>query len=364
MNKSVYIHIPFCNSICSYCDFCKMLYNKNFVSKYLTSLNKEIKERYKGEIVDTIYLGGGTPSALTISELNILFDTIEEIKKSKNYEFTIEVNLSDITEEKLSLFKNRGVNRLSIGVQSVNPKYFDFLNRKSTRDEVIDNINLVKKHFNNYNIDLMYAFPNQTLSEVLDDLSFIISLEPPHISIYSLIIEPHTMISFKEVKPIDEELESNMYYNIIDMLKKNNYIHYEISNFAKEGYESRHNLVYWNNNHYYGFGLGASGYIDNIRYTNTKSLNNYCDGKYVYEEEIITKDIDMENELIFGLRKINGINKNEFFKKYKTDVYNKFDIISLVNKNLLIDDGENIYIPEDKLYISNSILINFIGGSK
>ena len=364
MNKSIYVHIPFCKAICSYCDFCKLLYKEDLTDKYLLSLEKEIKERYKGESIDTLYLGGGTPSALNIKELNKLFDILKHIKLNKKYEFTVEMNLSDVTEEKLSLFKSRGVNRLSIGIQSVNPKYFSFLNRESNKEDVINKIDLVKKYFDNFNIDLMYAFPGETLEEVLDDLSFIIKLNPPHISIYSLIIEPHTLVSFKKIKPIDEELESDMYYNIIDMLRKNNYIHYEISNFSKEGYESNHNLTYWNNNHYYGFGLGAAGYIDNIRYTNTKNMDKYLSGIYVAIKEDITKDIDMENELIFGLRKIKGVNKEEFFKKYNVNIYDKFDIINLTNKNLLIDDKDYIYIPEDKLYISNSILINFIGGSK
>jgi len=363
MGNSIYIHVPFCSSICSYCDFCKLIYKEELVDKYLISLEKEINERYKGEMIDTIYIGGGTPSALNINELNKLFDIIRLFKTSSNLEFTIEVNLNDINEEKISLFKKRGINRLSIGVQSVNPKYFEFLNRRSPKEEVINKINLVKKYFDNFNIDLMYAFPNQTLTEVLDDLSFIVLLKPTHISIYSLIIEPHTII-YNKIKPIDEELESKMYYNIISMLNENNYIHYEISNFAKEGYESKHNLTYWNNNRYYGFGLGASGYIDNIRYTNTKNIDKYLNGVYIQEQETINKEIDMENELIFGLRKIKGVSKTDFFNKYNDDIYDKFDIDNLINKGLLIDDGKNIFIPEDKLYISNSILVNFIGGSK
>ena len=364
MNNSVYIHIPFCSNICSYCDFCKVLYNKDLANKYLISLQNEIKDKYKGEVINTLYFGGGTPSALTIDELNNLFDIVSQIKLNNNYEFTVEMNLSDITDEKLSLFKSRGVNRLSIGVQSVNPKFFDFLNRKSYKEEVIEKIKIVKKYFDNFNIDLMYAFPNETLDDVINDLSFIVSLNPPHISIYSLIIEPHTIINYKKIKPIDEELESKMYYNIIEVLKNNNYIHYEISNFSKKGYESLHNLTYWNNERYYGFGPGASGYIDNIRYTNTRNLTKYFNKEYIYEESIITKDIDMENELIFGLRKTKGINKKTFYDKFHISVYNAFDIDSLINKQLLIDNGEYIYIPEDKLYVSNSILINFIGGSK
>lgn len=364
MNNSVYIHVPFCSSICSYCDFCKVLYNQEFVNKYLVSLEKEINEKYKGEEINTLYIGGGTPSALSLDELGKLFNIFKIFKLNNTYEFTVEMNLSDISREKLEFFKSKKVNRLSIGVQSVNPRFFDFLNRKSDKKVVIDKINLVKEYFDNFNIDLMYAFPNETLEEVLDDLSFIISLNPTHISIYSLIIEPHTIINYKKIKPIDEEVESEMYYNIIEVLKKNNYIHYEISNFSKRGYESIHNLTYWNNERYYGFGPGASGYINNIRYTNTRNLTKYFNREYIQEESMISNNIDMENELIFGLRKVKGINKNTFYNKFNRNIYDVFDIDSLINKQLLIDNGEYIYIPEDKLYVSNSILINFIGGSK
>lgn len=363
MTKSCYIHIPFCKSICSYCDFCKMFYNEKYADNYLEVLEKEINNNYKGETLDTLYIGGGTPSVLSIKQLNKLFNIINVFKLNNNYEFTIEMNLDDICEDKLKLFKDNKVNRVSIGIESVNPKYFEFLNRKSYKNDVIDKINLVKKYFNNFNIDLMYAFPNETKEEVLDDLTFVIGLNPTHISIYSLIIEEHTKIFIDKIKPINEELEEEMYYNIIKLLKDKGYIHYEISNFSKNGYESKHNMVYWNNEHYYGFGLGASGYIDNIRYTNTKSINKYLEKLFIYEKEKISKDIDMENEMIFGLRKIKGIKKVEFLNKYDISIYDKFDIIDLVKNKLLIDDGEYIFIPENKLYISNSILVNFIGGN-
>lgn len=363
MTKSCYIHIPFCKSICSYCDFCKMFYNEKYADNYLEVLEKEINNNYKGETLDTLYIGGGTPSVLSIKQLNKLFNIINVFKLNNNYEFTIEMNLDDICEDKLKLFKDNKVNRVSIGIESVNPIYFEFLNRKSYKNDVIDKINLVKKYFNNFNIDLMYAFPNETKEEVLDDLTFVIGLNPTHISIYSLIIEEHTKIFIDKIKPINEELEEEMYYNIIKLLKDKGYNHYEISNFSKNGYESKHNMVYWNNEHYYGFGLGASGYIDNIRYTNTKSINKYLEKLFIYEKEEISKDIDMENEMIFGLRKIKGIKKVEFLNKYDISIYDKFDIIDLVKNKLLIDDGEYIFIPKNKLYISNSILVNFIGGN-
>lgn len=364
MTSSVYIHIPFCKTICSYCDFCKLYYDMFDVSKYLDALEIEIKENYKNDFIKTLYIGGGTPSALSIDELKRLFEIIKIFKLDSNYEFTIEVNVLDINDEMLKLFADNNVNRLSIGVESVNDKYLKFLNRKHSKNDVIDKINIVKKYFNNFSIDLMYAFPGQTIDEVMGDLSFVVGLNPKHISIYSLIIEEHTKLYIDKVKPIDDEIESGMYYNIIKYSKNNGYNQYEISNFSKDGYESKHNLVYWNNEHYYGFGLGASGYIDNVRYTNTRSIFNYLKHQFVLDKEDITKNISMENELIFGLRKTDGVSLKDFYNKYNVSIQEVFDIKDLIDKKLLVIDNDRLFIPIDKMYASNSILVNFIGGSK
>lgn len=364
MANSVYIHIPFCKSICSYCDFCKQFYNSELVNKYLNALEKEIKEKYDNSIIKTIYIGGGSPSALNEEELTKLFNIIKIFKLDKDIEFTFEMNVNDIDEDKLKLLKENNVNRLSIGIETINEKFYKFLNRYNDKKIIDNNIKLVQKNFDNYNLDLMYAFPKETVQDVLNDLSYIVKLKPKHISIYSLIIEEHTKIFIDKIEPISEDIESNMYYEIIKYLKDNNYNHYEISNFAKDGYESVHNLVYWNNNEYFGFGLGASGYLNKVRYSNTRSLNNYIDGKYILDSEKISKSIDMENEMMLGLRKIKGINKKGFYNKFGFKIEDVFDIINLINDKLLIDDGEYIYISEDKLYVSNSILVNFIGGSK
>lgn len=361
--KSAYIHIPFCSSICSYCDFCKMFYNERLVDSYLDSLEKEIKLNYKGEELDTLYIGGGTPSSLNLDQLTRLFDIIKLFKLSSSCEFTIEVNVSDITKEKLFLFKCNNINRISIGIETVNKKFSSFINRDIDYEMFIEKINLTKEYFDNINVDLMYAFPSETLTDLDNDLAFIKNIDVSHISIYSLIIEEHTKIYIDKINPIDEELESKMYYKIVDYLKSLGYVHYEISNFGKEKCFSRHNLVYWNNMEYYGFGLGASGYVGNIRYTNTRSINNYLKGDFIYIKEEIDKNISMENEMIFGLRKIAGVNKKLFFEKYGFNVEQIFDIMDLLDKKLLIDDKEYLFIPEDKLYVSNSILINFIGGS-
>lgn len=361
--KSVYLHIPFCSSICSYCDFCKMFYNEKLVEKYLLALKDEINKNYKNEVLETIYIGGGTPGCLSLDELAKLFEIVNCFKLESDYEFTIEVNVSDITDEKMALFKKNGVNRLSIGVETINDKFLSFLNRKHTRAEVYEKISIAKKYFSNINIDLMYAFPMEMLDDLEKDLDFVTFINPTHVSIYSLIIEPHTKLYIDKVQPIDEELDFKMYYNIIKRLKESGYCHYEISNFSKVGFESKHNLVYWNNEEYYGFGLGASGYVDGYRYTNTRNLNSYFAAKYKYINEFISNDIKMENELMLGLRKISGVNKDKFREKYLLDIEQIFDIMDLIKNGLLKIENGYIFIPEDKLYISNSILVNFIGGS-
>lgn len=358
--KSAYIHIPFCKNICSYCDFCKMFYNEKLVYNYLDSLENEIISKYRGELLKTLYIGGGTPSCLNLSQLEKLFSITNKFNLDNDYEFTIELNISDITKEKLLLIKENRVNRLSIGIETINDKFFTLINRYNNKKDIIEKIDLCKKYFTNINIDLMYAFPGEVMKELKNDLDFFRKLDVNHISIYSLILEKNTKLYIDKVEPISDVLESNMYYYIIDCLTNIGYNHYEISNFSKVGYESLHNLNYWNNEYYYGFGLGASGYIDDLRYSNTRSINNYILGKYLLESDYIDKKTKMEEELICGLRKTNGISKKRFRDKFECDIRDVFDIDSLINKNELIEEEDKIYIPHDKLYISNNILVNFI----
>ena len=361
MPSSIYIHIPFCTHICTYCAFPKQFYNSKLVKLYLQALKKEIKNNYKGEIIKTIYIGGGTPSSLNIEELKQLFDIIKLVKKNNDIEFTIEVNPENIDIEKLQLFKDNGVNRISIGVESSNIKYLKYLGRQYDFSLVKEKINLMRNlGFNNINVDLMYALPNQSINELKKDLINIISLNVEHISTYSLMIEPHTILYLNKEKNITEEIDYKMYKLICNTLKKYNYNHYEISNFSKLGYESKHNLVYWNNENYYGFGLGASGYINNIRYTNTKILKEYINNYLKYEEKLTKKD-KLSYELILGFRKIKGINKKDFYNKYKIDIHDLYNIKDLLKTNDLQENNNYIYINYDKIYIENSILINFVG---
>ena len=356
--NSIYIHIPFCSSIFSYCDFTKIYYNKLFTMDYLKELEKEIKNNYNNDVLKTIYIGGGTPSSLDLEELEYLFNILDSLIKDTNYEYTIECNVENLTEEKIKLFKKYGINRVSIGVQTFNEKYLKFLNRHHSRDDVINIINILKKYnINNINVDLIYALPGQTLEELDDDLEEIIKLDIPHISTYSLIIEPNTILYNNGIKNIDEELDFKMYEKIINKL--NNYNHYEVSNFAKPGYESKHNLTYWNNNEYYGFGVGASGYINGIRYDNARSINNYLKGTRMVQKEYIDFNTKLENEFILGFRKISGINKKEFYDKYHFEIKNIEIINELIKKGLLTETDDNIYIKN--IYTSNNVLVEFLG---
>ena len=360
MIKSAYIHIPFCNTICTYCDFCKIYYDKKYINDYLSNLEKEIKSRYKEDILDTIYIGGGTPTSLDVSELERLLKILSIFKKNNNLEYTIESNVESLSLDKIKLLKKYGINRVSLGVQSFNNNILKELNRHHSKDMVFKAVkNLKNNGITNINIDLIYGV-NNDINNIKNEIKEFIKLDIPHISCYSLIIEDNTIFGISNRNYIDESIEYEMYEIIRNTLKDNNYNHYEISNYSKDNYQSRHNLTYWNNDYYYGFGLGAVSFIDNKRISNTKNLTKYLKGNYIYEEILEDKKTRMENELIVGLRKIEGINTKEFYKKYNENIEDIFPIKRLIKEGKLNIKNNNIFIPEDKLYLSNEILLEFI----
>ena len=359
--KSVYIHVPFCKIICSYCDFCKFYSNEKWINDYLIALKKEIDDRYMDEVIKTIYIGGGTPSALNIEQLDKLFSIIEVFNKDDEIEFTFECNLNDLTEQLITFLKNKGVNRLSVGIQSFDKGNLEFLNREADYFDAKEKLAMCKKiGINNINVDLIYAIPGQTLSSLKKDLKLMCELDINHISTYSLMIEDNTLLSHKKVLPIDEVLDAKMYKLICSYLKRRGFNHYEVSNFAKNKAESKHNLVYWNNEQYYGFGPGASGYLDTIRYDNTRSLTSYIKGNYILNKDILGPKEIMDYEVILGLRKTKGINIKEFYDKYHVNIQSKYPIEELLeNEDLIYKDG-NIFINPDKLYIMNEVLLKLI----
>lgn len=360
MVRNCYIHIPFCENICSYCDFCKLYYNKKMVSSYLKALEEEILAIYKDEALETIYIGGGSPSALSIEETEVLLSILKRFKRTNGCEITIELNFENTTKEKLDLYKKFGINRLSFGLETTKSEHLKLLERTLDKKKVIEIINYARKiGFNNINLDLIYAIPKQSLSDLEDDLNFILELEVEHISTYSLIIENHTKLKFNNIKNIDQDLDALMYELINNKLKSNGYKHYEISNFSKEGFFSKHNLCYWNNCNYYGFGLGASSYLLNRRVTNTRSLNRYLNYDFINEMDILSKDEIMEYEVILNLRKSDGINLEEFKRKYGQDFCYNYG--ELVNDGFLMLENNCLFIPENKWYISNEIIIKLLG---
>ena len=358
---AVYIHIPFCNYICAYCDFCKVFYNREYVNKYLEALDKEIKANYKGEIITSLYIGGGTPSSLSLDELERLFNILKIFTLSKDCEITMEANTDSLTLDKIKLLKKYGVNRVSLGIETINKKLQEVIERRTSKESIINCINNLKKEgITNINVDLIYAIKGETLDDLKKDIDFLISLDVPHISTYSLIIEDNTKLKIKGVKNIDKSIDSEMYDMISSILKNNNYIHYEISNFSKEGYSSKHNLKYWYNLEYYGFGVGACGYIDNIRYTNTRSITNYIKGKTVIDEEILSIKDKIFYEIMLGFRTNLGINKKSFKNKYNINIEELFNYKRLVKDKILLDDSCCLRVSEEYFYVLDEVTLKFL----
>lgn len=355
--QSVYIHIPFCSNICNYCDFAKIYYNKKYISNYLEALSNEIKSRYDGSVVKTLYIGGGTPSSLEYNELKKLFSIIKQFNLSNDIEFTMEANVENLDINKIKLMKENNVNRVSLGVQTFDTKNLKYLNRFHNKEDVFKVIkNLKDNNINNINIDLIYGI-DEDINKVKKDIDLFLELDIPHISCYSLIIENHTILNNMNTKYINEDIEYKMYKYIEKTLEKNNYIHYEISNYAKEGYFSKHNLVYWNNLDYIGFGLSSVSYINNTRITNTRSITKYLDNKYVYTNINETLKEKQDNELMLGFRKLKGINLTEFKNKYNEDLENIYNIEELLKDNYLIKENNYLRINKDYIYISDEILL-------
>ncbi len=346
--EAIYIHVPFCKQICTYCAFCKRFYNEKEASFYLDKLIEEINERVDfSTTYKTLYIGGGTPSCLSKEELNKLFTSLKNIKLALDYEFTFEMNPEDISEELLQFLKDNRVNRLSIGIESFNENNLQLLNRPAIN---MDNLMLVKKYFNNFSLDLIYGIKTKILKE---DLEKLLMINPPHVSLYSLMIEDNTLLKINNFKKLSEEDEIKEYYYIINKLKEAGYKHYEISNFAKAGFESKHNLTYWENKEYLGLGLGASSFIDGKHLKNTSVLSKY---PAIYEKEKETKSSLIEYEVMLGLRLIKGLSLEEFKHKYLLlldDLYNYDD---LLEEGLLKEENNYLFIPEEHLYLENYII--------
>lgn len=374
-STSAYFHIPFCEHICYYCDFNKVFLEGQPVDEYIEALLKEARLALRQnpvEKMETLYVGGGTPTSLTASQLERLLSGLREILPYYNGEFTVEANPGDLTADKLDVMKNYGVNRLSMGVQTFDDRLLKKIGRKHTAQDVYDTIQLLEeKDFSNVTIDLIYALPGQSLESFRDTVTRALALDLPHYALYSLILENQTMfmnwVRRGKMHLPEQELEAQMYAETIDAMEKAGRKQYEISNFAKPGFESQHNLVYWNNQNYFGLGAGASGYLGNRRYKNRGPIQHYLkslknDQLPVLEEEILTQKAQIEEEMFLGLRKILGVDKTVFENRFgfsMMDVYG--DVIEKLKQQKLITETDSrVCLTEEGLFRGNDVFEEFL----
>lgn len=373
----LYIHVPFCAQKCNYCDFNSYkIEEKNQKTDYLISIRKEMelyKEEFKSKEFTSVFLGGGTPSILTPEELTTLMENIySNFNIGKDAEITMECNPGTLDKVKLKAIKSLGINRLSMGLQVTQDHHLKYIGRIHTYEQFEKNYkDAIEVGINNINVDLMYSLPNQSFDEWKETLNKIINLNPSHISAYSLILEEGTkfydMYLNKEFELNDEEVDINIYNYTIDTLCKNGYHQYEISNYSKEGYECKHNIVYWQCDNYLGLGPGASGYINNYRYSNICDIKGYnkCleyDKRPIEEKNILSKKDEMEEFIFMGLRMNEGINLDVFKERFNIEFLDLYkDILDkLIENKLLKLDGSNIMLTQKGREISNSVFIEFI----
>jgi len=359
MPKNAYIHIPFCKSKCNYCSFISFV-DLELKDAYLYALKKQITCEYKGEKLNTLYFGGGTPSLLNIDDYIDLFSFL---KFENNAEITVEVNPNNIYLEYLEELYRLGVNRLSIGAQTFNDETLKLIGRKHNSTQITAAVKCAKEAgFKNISLDLIYGLPNQTINDFLEDLKLAVNAGIQHISIYGLKIEDGCYFYINHPKDLpDLDLQAEIYLKTVEFLKNAGFNHYEISNFAKFGFESKHNLNYWDNNSYYGFGCSASGYLGNIRYTNKTDLQKYIEKPLSksFGQELSKQEI-LEEAIFLGFRKISGIDIEEINKNFDINFEQKYTKILQKYSEYFIKTQKGYALTINGILISNDILAEFI----
>ena len=368
---SAYVHIPFCTQICYYCDFSKVFIKNQPVGSYLEHLIEEY-DSYDIKKLRTLYIGGGTPTALSAPQLAFLLEKLsDKLDLSYLEELTIEANPGDLDQEKIAVLKDSPVNRVSLGVQTFNDRMLKQIGRSHSEKDIYENIaNLKKAGFDNISIDLIYALPKQTMEDVKINVAKAIALDIPHMSLYSLILENHTVFMNRMRRgklPLPkEDLEAEMFEYIIAELEKAGFEHYEISNFSKPGFESRHNLMYWDNADYYGIGAGASGYVNGVRYKNHGPIRHYLQaveaGNARVQEEALTLNEKMEEEMFLGLRKKSGVSKKRFEEKFGLSFEDQYGAVvaKLTEQGLLVPDRDIVRMTKQGLFLGDTVAEKFI----
>ena len=374
----LYIHIPFCRRKCFYCDFISFAGKEEKIENYINCLAKEIDYKLsklkETELITTIYIGGGTPSYINYKYIEKIFETIKNYIDLEKVEVTLEVNPGTVNREKLKKYLEIGINRLSIGLQSTNNNILKNLGRIHTYDDFLVTYKSARQvGFENINIDLILGVPNQTISILKNDLENVVKLNPEHISIYSLIVEEDTklekMINSKQLRLPEEDLEREMYWETKKYLEKNGYIHYEISNFAKKGRNSRHNSNCWEQKEYLGCGIAAHSYYDNKRFCNINNIDEDIDNlknnkisNNIIVNEIQTKNDKQKEYMLLGLRKIDGVNITKFKNKFVDNPIYIFkdELNKLINEGLVEIDENSIKLTNKGLDLANLVWEEFV----
>lgn len=374
----MYIHIPFCVKKCIYCDFLSKPAQAQVIDEYVSALLNEIKvsaTEFKNKMVKTIFFGGGTPSILKEKQTADIMEMVySHYNVDDNAEITTEANPGTLSFEKLKNYRNLGINRLSMGLQTTDNSELKTLGRIHTYEKFLEEYDIAREvGFDNINIDLMSAIPDQTVESYVTTLRRIVKLKPEHISAYSLIIEENTplydMYERGELdgRLADEDAERKMYYETKDILSEYGYNRYEISNYSLKGYECRHNLSYWERINYAGFGTGAASLIDELRYTNTGDISQYIaassDLKKIRKEvRKLSKDERMEEYMFLGLRKMKGVSVPQFKEEFGVDIMDIYE--NVINKfkaqKLLECTGDRIYLTDKGIDVSNMVMAEFL----
>ena len=354
MNKvrSLYIHIPFCNKICDYCDFTKLQYFRNFANKYLEALEEEL-ESYKIKDLKTIYVGGGTPTALEDDLFEQLLKIIDPYTEGV-IEYTFEANPESLSLDKIKMLKAHRVNRISLGVQTTDDKILKMVNRDHSFEQVKEAVNDLKEvGIDNINVDLILGLPHTSEKILKKDIEKVLSLGVKQVSCYGLTVKPHTVLFNKGFKEPEGDV-LRAFYDIVEQeLIKDGFVHYEVSNWAKPGYQSEHNLTYWRNEQYYGCGLGASGYIGETRYKNTVNLSQYLERVFVNEEELVSEKDKRTYQIMLNLRTIEGL-KTSFVK------YKKTEVDELLDSGLVKKEKNRLIPTYEGMMILDSIILKLI----
>ena len=374
--KSAYIHIPFCSHICYYCDFNKVFIEGQPVDEYVDLLIKEmalVSQRDQIEALDTLYIGGGTPSTLSVEQMSRLLEGIYRYLPIKNQaEFTIELNPDDGSIEKLQTLKDYGVNRISMGVQSFNDNLLKAIGRKHRAETVYRTVDAARRAgFDNISIDLIFRLPKQTMADFQDSLEQAIALDLPHYSVYSLILEQKTvfynLMRLGKLPLPSQDEEADMFQMAMDTMQGNGRMHYEISNYALPGYESKHNLHYWNADEYYGFGAGAHGYVNGSRYQNFGPIQHYLEplrqGQLpILQTEPLNQQALIEEFMFLGLRKMSGVTFKEFERRFSSKVTDYYqEVLSDLSYRKLISlDEKRIALTNQGKFLGNEVFQSFL----